>query len=56
LESTDVRNNTMRRNEILEDWKTRLSLLWVVGWLIGIVGNMLELYEPGVIEEIIGGV
>jgi len=40
----------------LEDWKTRLSLLWVVGWLIGIVGNMLELYEPGVIEEIIGGV
>lgn len=39
----------------MEDWKTRLSLLWVVGWLIGIVGNMLELYEPGVIEEIIGG-
>jgi len=39
----------------LEDWKVRLSLLWVVGWLVGIVGNMLELYEPGVIEEISAG-
>jgi len=39
----------------MENAKIRLSLLWVVGWLVGIVGNMLELYEPGVIEEIIAG-
>jgi len=39
----------------LEDWKIKISVLWLVGELVAIVGNMLELYEPGVIEGLIAG-
>jgi len=39
----------------LEDWKIKISVLWLIGELVAIVGNMLELYEPGVIEDLLVG-
>ena len=38
-----------------EDWKLKISVLWLVAELSAIVGNVLELYEPGVIEGLIDG-
>jgi hypothetical protein len=40
---------------VLEDWEIKISVLWIVGELTGIVGLMLSSFEPGVIEQIIGG-
>jgi len=39
----------------LEDWKIKISVLWLIGELVAIVGNMLELYEPSVIEDLLVG-
>ena len=37
----------------MEDVKIKLSALWVAGMLNGLMGGMLELFEPGVLEQII---
>ena len=39
----------------MEDVKIRLSALWVAGMLNGLMGGMLELFEPGLIEQVIAG-
>jgi len=39
----------------LEDWKIKISVLWIVGELTGIVGMMLSSFETGVMEQIIAG-
>jgi len=39
----------------MEDVKIKLSALWVAGMLNGIVGGLLELFEPGMLEQIIEG-
>jgi len=39
----------------MEDWKIKISLLWIVGELTGIVGMVLSSFEPGVMEQIIAG-
>ena len=39
----------------MEDWKIRITALWLIAELVAIAGNLLELYETGVIEDIIAG-
>jgi len=39
----------------VEDVKIRLSALWVAGMLNGLMGGMLELFEPGLIEQVMAG-
>ena len=39
----------------MEDVKIKLSALWVAGMLSGLMGGLLELFEPGVLEQIIAG-
>jgi hypothetical protein len=39
----------------LEDWKIKISVLWIVYEFGGVWLPMLELYLPGFIEEIISG-
>ena len=39
----------------MEDVKIKLSALWVAGMLNGLMGGMLELMEPGKLEEMIAG-
>jgi positive regulator of sigma E activity len=39
----------------LEDWKIKISVLWLIGELVAIAGNLLELYETGLIEGLIAG-
>ena len=39
----------------MEDVKIKLSALWVAFMLVGFVGAMLQLFEPGLIEQIIAG-
>jgi len=39
----------------LEDWKIKISVLWLVYEFGGVWLPMLELYLPGFIEEIIAG-
>ena len=39
----------------MEDVKIRLSALWVAGMLNGLMGGMLELFEPGLIEQVMAG-
>jgi ABC-type amino acid transport system permease subunit len=39
----------------LEDWKIKISVLWLVGELTGVIGLILSSFEPGVMEQIIGG-
>jgi len=48
-------NHCYTRGEILEDWKIKIAGLWIVAELSAIVGNLLELYESGVIEGLIAG-
>ena len=38
-----------------EDVKIKLSALWVTFMLVGFVGAMLQLFEPGFIGQIIAG-
>ena len=40
---------------IIEDVKIRLSALWAAAMLNGLMGGMLELFEPGLIEQVIAG-
>jgi len=37
----------------MEDVKIKLSALWAAGMLSGLMGGLLELMEPGKLEEII---
>jgi len=39
----------------LEDWKIKISVLWIVLWCGGVWGPFLELYMPGYVEQIIAG-
>ncbi len=39
----------------MEDVKIKLSALWVAGMLSGLMGGMLELFEPGLLEQIMAG-
>ena len=39
----------------MEDVKIKLSALWAAGMLNGLMGGLLELMEPGYIEQIIAG-
>ena len=39
----------------MEDWKIRIAVLWLIAELVAIVGNLIELYEPGFIEGVIAG-
>jgi hypothetical protein len=39
----------------MEDVKIRLSALWAAAMLNGLMGGMLELFEPGLIEQVIAG-
>ena len=39
----------------MEDVKIKLSALWVASMLYGLMGGLLELMEPGHIEQIIAG-
>jgi hypothetical protein len=39
----------------MEDWKIRIVALWLIAELVAIAGNLLELYEPDVIEGLIAG-
>ena len=39
----------------MEDVKIKISVLWLIGELVAIAGNLLELYETGFIEGLIAG-
>ena len=39
----------------MESVKIRLSVLWLVGLLWGVVGTMLMMFEPGIMEQILIG-
>ena len=39
----------------MEDWKIKIIALWFIAELVAIVGNLIELYEPGFIEGVIAG-
>ena len=39
----------------MEDVKIKLSALWVAAMLYGLTGAMLQLFEPGLIEQIMAG-
>jgi len=49
--STDVQNNTMVRYELLEDWKIKVSVLWLFPLLGFLASMVLMLTEPGMLEE-----
>ena len=40
---------------VIEDVKIRLSALWAAAMLNGLMGGMLELFESGLIEQVIAG-
>jgi positive regulator of sigma E activity len=41
--------------KFLEDWKIKIAALWLIAELVAIVGNLIELYEPGFVEGLIAG-
>jgi hypothetical protein len=41
--------------EDLEDWKIKISVLWIIFGILGVWMPFSELYLPGYVEEIISG-
>jgi hypothetical protein len=41
--------------KILEDWKIKVSVLWLFSVMTGVAGGFFTLMEPGVIEQIKSG-
>jgi len=41
--------------EILEDWKIKISVLWLFGEVAWLTAMMLVLFEPGAIEQVMAG-
>jgi hypothetical protein len=39
----------------LEDWKIKISVLWLIYAAVGLGSGFFMLWEPGVIEDIIAG-
>jgi hypothetical protein len=40
---------------VLEDWKIKISVLWLVGMLAALTRALIQFLEPGVIEQIMAG-
>ncbi len=42
-------------SENLEDWRIKISVLWLFAVIIGLLTILLSLFEPGVLDQIIAG-
>jgi hypothetical protein len=40
---------------VLEDWKIKISVLWLIGMLANLTRQLIKLLEPGAIEQIMAG-
>ncbi len=39
----------------MEDWRIKISVLWLFAVIIGLLTILLSLFEPGVLDQIIAG-
>jgi Ca2+/H+ antiporter len=39
----------------MEDWKIKISMLWIIFGILGVWMPFSELYQPGYLEELISG-
>ncbi len=39
----------------MEDWRIKISVLWLFAVIIGVLTILLSLFEPGVLDQIIAG-
>jgi hypothetical protein len=39
----------------LEDWKIKVSVLWLFSVVAGVAGGFFTLMEPGVLQQIMSG-
>ncbi len=42
-------------SENLEDWRIKISVLWLFAVIVGLLTILLSLFEPGVLNQIIAG-
>jgi hypothetical protein len=40
---------------VLEDWKIKIAVLWLIGMLANLTRQLIKLLEPGAIEQITAG-
>jgi hypothetical protein len=45
----------LKEARTLEDWKIKITVLWIVLWCAGILTPFLELYMPGYVKELFSG-
>ncbi|MCK9441081.1 MAG: DUF6326 family protein [Methanothrix sp.] len=51
----DIQDITIRRQKVLEDWKIKISVLWLFASVAFLAHQILVLMEPGIIAQLMAG-